>query len=215
MRRAFAICAALAFGLVTAARANFIDFESVPAGTLASNALASYGISSISNTGSGTYVDAQCRDMTGPGDVIPSGVNMFLPAAYWYPNSGIAATTLTFSTPVNSFSFKKLADSNVPLVIGIAGWKAEAFDESAALVDSDGIGFAGGLDFPSPLPHQSFTLSGPAPIKTVTFTINYNWMSTIGTVPVDDFQFDPIPEPALGGAALAFLALYQRHHRRG
>lgn len=216
MRKLLHYCAAAALAIgVSSARGNFINFESVPTGVLAPDALASYGISSISQSGSGIVDPVQCRYMAGPDHIVPSGVNMFMPAGYWYPNQGTATTTLEFSTPVNSFSFKKLAEAEAPITVGIAGWKVEAFDESSTLVDSDGINLAGGLDFPSPGPiNQSFALSGSTPIKTVVFTVNFNYMSSIGTVPVDDFQFDPIPEPALGGAALVLHALCRRHRIR-
>jgi hypothetical protein len=191
---------------------TLIDFESIPTGPQASGFLSSYGIASVIQSGGVTAFEV--RDMSDPDAIVPSGVNMFLPGGFYYPNAGVATTTLTFSTPVNYFQFKKYAEAQAPYTYGIAGWKAEAYDAANVLVDSDGINFSGGLDFPS-TSTQTYNLSGANPIQSVVISVNYNYQSTSGTVPIDDFQFDPVPEPGsvLGMVGLAIIGAMRRRKR--
>ena len=91
----------------------------------------------------------------------------------------------------------------------MAGWKADAYSPTNALVDSEGIGFASGLDFPSPT-IQSFNLAGADSIQTVVFSTNYNWMSTSGSVLLDDFSYSFVPEPMSAGVVVAGSLLLRR-----
>jgi hypothetical protein len=183
-----------------------IDFESIPTGSLASNSLAAYGISSITSSGGGTGVAVY--DYGSEPDIkAPSGTKVFLPSGGSFPNpNGFFDTTLTFASPIPSFQFSKIAEVNAPYTYGIAGWRARALDASNAVVAEVQKNLSGGLDFPSPLPNQTFLLQGANTIKSVVFTVNYNFQSTSGTVGIDDFTF--VPEPtslALAGlAAIAF-----------
>ena len=197
---------ALALGLflstaVPSADARFINFESLPTGLLPANGLASYAISSVTYTG-GTGV--QVYDFGGEPDIkAPSPTKVFLPSGGSFPTpSGFFDTTLTFETPMEYFQFSKIAEVNAPYTYGIAGWRARAFDSGGGVVDEVQKNLAGGLDFPSPLPNETFLLQGANRIKTVVFTVNYNYQSTSGTVGVDNFSYR-VPEPAT--AALVSL----------
>jgi PEP-CTERM motif len=187
------------------ASALTINFESIPAGSLASNALAAYGISSITSSG-GTAVAVY--DYGSEPDIkAPSGTKVFLPSGGSFPTpTGFFDTTLTFAAPVPSFQFSKIAEVNAPYTYGIAGWRARALDASNGIVAEVQKNLNGGLDFPSPLPNQTFLLQGSANIKSVVFTVNYNFQSTSGTVGIDDFVF--VPEPGtLSLAAMGIVGL--------
>jgi len=199
----FTLAASLACGQV------FIDFENITAGDQPSDFLAAYGIASITSSGGGTAIRVYDYGSE-PIIVVPSGTKAFLPSGGLYPSpAGYFTTTLTFATPVTYFSFTKIAEQTIPghpsLTYGIAGWRAQAFDESGGLVDTAGIGLSGGLDFPSPTPNVEFTLAGSSYISSVVFTVNYNYMSSAGSVGIDNFQFAPVPEPT-SGAVLAGVA---------
>jgi hypothetical protein len=195
------------------ANARSINFESLPAGLLPANGLADYGISSVTYAG-GT--GAQVYDYGSEPDIAaPSPTKVFLPSGGSFPNpNGFFDTTLTFATPMEYFGFSKIAEVNAPYTYGIAGWRARAFDTSNNVVAEVQKNLNGGLDFPSPLPNQSFLLQGANRIKSVVFTVNYNFQSTSGTVGVDNFTYR-VPEPATV-ALVAFgvaLSLSRRPRR--
>lgn len=198
---------------VTSQAATLIDFESVPAGALASNALSSYGISSI--TGVGGNAPVSVRDMSDVANElsISSPVNAFHPPGFFWPNTGIATATLTFAQGVDSMSFTKIAETNTAngVTYGLPGWMAEAFDSSNNLVDTVGVGFGTGLDFPN-TSILTYTLDGASPIDHVKFSVNYNGFSTAGTVYLDDFTLNFVPEPTTLGllGAIGALALRRR-----
>jgi hypothetical protein len=203
-----------AFG--SSAAAITIDFESIPAGNVASNFLAPYGISSVTSSGGGTPVAVY--DLTGQPDLqAPSGSKIFLPAGGAFPTpNGFFDTTLTFTDTVPSFQFSKIAEVNPPYTYGIAGWRARALDSSSNVVAEVNKNLNGGLDFPSPLPNETYLLQGASPIKSVVFTVNYNFQSTSGTVGIDDFTF--VPEPSglvLLGCALCGWQFSSRGRARG
>jgi hypothetical protein len=184
---------AITCAIGTSVSAITIDFESFPAGSVASNFLAPYGISSVTSSG-GTSVAVY--DYGSEPDIkAPSGTKVFLPSGGSFPNpNGFFDTTLTFTSEVPWFQFSKIAEVSAPYTYGIAGWRARALDSSNNIVAEVQKNLNGGLDFPSPLPNQTFLLQGASPIKTVVFTVNYNFQSTSGTVGIDDFNF--VPEPA-------------------
>jgi hypothetical protein len=188
-----------------------IDFESLPTGAAGSGLLAPFGISSITSSG-GT--GAQVYDYGSEPDIkAPSGTKVFLPSGGSFPTpNGFFDTTLTFANVVPSFQFSKIAEVNAPYTYGIAGWRARAFDVNNVVVAEVEKNLNGGLDFPSSLPNQTFLLQGVNPIKTVVFTVNYNFQSTSGTVGLDDFTF--VPEPTtcalMGLAALVVTLRRQR-----
>jgi hypothetical protein len=185
------LCASALALCASSASAVLIDFESI-SDNGSSGMLSSYGISSITQTG-GT-LPFQARSFAAePNILCPSGSHVFLPGGHWYPGYGIVTTTMTFATPITGLSFKKAGDTSG--TYGMAGWKAEAYSPSSALVASTGIGFASGLDFPSPS-IQSFALSGTDSIQTIVFSVNYNYMSSSGSVLLDDFSYTLVPEPA-------------------
>jgi hypothetical protein len=190
-----------------------IDFESIPAGGLASNSLAAYGISSVTFSG-GT--GAQVYDYGSEPDIkAPSGTKVFLPSGGSFPSpTGFFDTTLVFTDTIPYFGFSKIAEVNAPYTYGIAGWRARAFDAANNIVAEVQKNLNGGLDFPSPLPNQTFLLQGANTIKSVVFTVNYNFQSTSGTVGIDDFTF--VPEPttlALGGLATIGFGMVRRRSR--
>ncbi len=189
----FAGCA-IACAIASSASAVTIDFESIPAGSVASNFLAPYGISSVTSSGGGTGIAVY--DYGSEPDIkAPSGTKVFLPSGGSFPTpTGFFDTTLTFASTVPWFQFSKIAEVNAPYTYGIAGWRARALDSASNIVAEVQKNLNGGLDFPSPLPNQTFLLQGASPIKTVVFTVNYNFQSTSGTVGIDDFTF--VPEPA-------------------
>jgi hypothetical protein len=196
MNRHSLICIAL--GLVISAGASessavMINFESLPTGALAGNGLAAYRIVSITTSG-GT--GAQIYDYGSGSDIqAPSPTKVFLPSGGLFPNpNGFFDTTLTFDTEMEYFRFSKIAEVAAPFTYGIAGWRARAFDGSNGLVAEVQKNLNGGLDFPSPLPNQTFLLQGANGIKKVVFTVNYNFQSTSGTVGLDNFEFR-VPEP--------------------
>jgi hypothetical protein len=202
---------AIASAIVSSASAITIDFESIPAGSVASNFLAPYGISSV--TSSGGTSPAVYDYGSEPDIKAPSGTKVFLPSGGVFPSpTGFFDTTLTFTTAVPYFQFSKIAEVNAPYTYGIAGWRARAFDSGSNIVAEVQKNLNGGLDFPSPLPNQTFLLQGASLIKTVVFTVNYNFQSTSGTVGIDDFTF--VPEPAsltlLCTAVCAALGLRRR-----
>jgi hypothetical protein len=192
--------------------ARSINFESLPTGLLPANGLAAYGISSVTYAG-GT--GAQVYDYGSEPDIqAPSPTKVFLPSGGSFPNpNGFFDTTLVFDTPMEYFGFSKIAEVNAPYTYGIAGWRARAFDASNNVVAEVQKNLNGGLDFPSPLPNQSFLLQGANRIKSVIFTVNYNFQSTSGTVGVDNFTYR-VPEPATAALlAVAALALTTRRRR--
>lgn len=191
--------------------ATLIDFESVPTGALASNALSAYGVSSITNAGG--PIPASVRDMSGEmGELmISSPVNAFHPPAFFWPQTGSASATLTFATELTSLSFTKIAEANTAngVTYGLPGWSAVAYDSSNNVVDSISIGYSGGLDFPN-TSIATYTLDGISPIDHVVFSVNYTGMSSSGTVYLDDFTLSFVPEPSTIGLVGAFSALALR-----
>jgi hypothetical protein len=212
-RRLLTLFTALALCTVAnLANARFIDFETLTPGLLPANGLADYGISSVTY-GSGT--GAQIYDYGNEPDIkAPSPTKVFLPSGGSFPAPAFMLfdTTLTFASPMEYFQFSKIAEVNAPYTYGIAGWRARAFDSGGGFVAEVEKNLAGGLDFPSPLPNQTFLLQGANRIKTVVFTVNYNWQSTAGTVGIDDFRFR-VPEPAsvaMLAVGTAFVVLSRR-----
>lgn len=188
----FASCAIVCVLSSHASAVIKIDFESIPTGNVASNFLAPYGISSVTTSGGGTPIAVY--DVTGQDLQAPSGTKIFLPSGGVFPTpNGFFDTTLTFTTAVPYFQFSKLAEKTSPYTYGIAGWRARALDSSSNILAEVQQNLNGGLDFPSPLPNQTYLLQGAGLIKTVVFTVNYNFQSTSGTVGIDDFTF--VPEP--------------------
>lgn len=194
------------------AHARTIDFESLPAGALPANGLAAYGISSVTSSG-GTAV--QIYDYGSEPDIkAPSPTKVFLPSGGSYPSpTGFFNTTLTFEAPMEFFQFSKIAEVNAPYTYGIAGWRARAFDESNGMVAEVQKNLNGGLDFPSPLPNQTFLLQGANRIKSVVFTVNYNYQSTSGTVGIDNFVYR-VPEPSSVILSVMFGAVFVLIRRR-
>jgi hypothetical protein len=193
--------------------ARTINFEALPAGLLPANGLAAYGISSVTYSG-GT--GAQVYDYGSEPDIkAPSPTKVFLPSGGSFPTpNGIFDTTLTFDAPMEFFQFSKVAEVNPPYTYGIAGWRARAFDVNNVLVDEVQKNLAGGLDFPSPLPNQTFLLDGTNRIKSVVFSVNYNFQSTSGTVGIDDFVYR-VPEPSIFGMlSVGGMMLFGRRRKR-
>lgn len=206
--------ASLVAGLASGSQAaTLIDFESVPAGALASNALSAYGVSSV--IGTGGIVPVSVRDMSDVFNelMISSPVNAFHPPAFFWPNTGSSTATLTFAQDLTSMSFTKIAEANTAngVTYGLPGWTAVAYDSSNNVVDSINVGYASGLDFPN-TSIQTYTLDGSSPIHHVTFGMNYTGMSTAGTVYLDDFTLNFVPEPTTLGliGAVGALALRRR-----
>lgn len=202
-------CAALA----SSVSARTIDFESLSTGPMAPNGLDDYGISSVTYSGgTGPLV----YDYGSEPDIqAPSPTKVFFPSGGSFPSpSGFFDTTLTFATPMEYFQFSKIAEVNAPYTYGIAGWRARAFDSGNVMIDEVEENLAGGIDFPSPLPNEVYLLEGINRIKTVVFTVNYNFQSTAGTVGVDDFTFR-VPEPhSLVLLGLGLAAIIARRPRR-
>ncbi|MDZ4403637.1 PEP-CTERM sorting domain-containing protein [Prosthecobacter sp.] len=191
-----------------------IDFESITPGDQNSTFLQGYGISSVTTGGGGlptrVYADQ-------PEAVLPSGTHFFTPSGGGYPNPAFSSapdyfyTDLTFVTPVEYFSFYR-ATQNVPSY-GTAGWQAVAYDAFNNVVDTEGVGLAGGLDYPPPANPVPYLLQGAADITKVRFRVNYNYQSTSGTVWIDDMQFNTTPEPSrclLLGLGLTGVMLRRR-----
>lgn len=205
--------ASLAGFASTSQAATLIDFESVPTGALASNALSAYGVLSITSVGG--PIPTSVRDMSDVANelMISSPVNAFHPPAFFWPQTGTASATLTFAQGATSMSFTKIAEHNTSngVTVGFPGWKAEAYDSSNNLVDFEDDGYASGLDFPN-TSILTYTLSGSSPIDHVVFSVNYNGQSTLGTIYLDDFNLSYVPEPTTLGliGAVGALALRRR-----
>jgi hypothetical protein len=172
-----------------------VDFDNLPVGPVAVNALEPYGISSIISSGGG--IPAAVYNCPSCGAVVEGSQNFLATSGGSYPSpTGIFSTTLIFDNPTSFFSFYKLGYSVSS--VGVAGWDATAYDAGNNVVASVGVNLSGGLDYPpSPTPVQ-YSLSGANPITEVVFRSNYNYESTIGAVEVSDFQFTapaPAPEP--------------------
>lgn len=206
----------LAVGMASGARATvtLIDFESIAAGTQASNFLQSYGISSVVHGGGGTtpVVYDNLAHM-----VPASGTRIFAPSGGSYPSPAFPSqpdyfyTDLTLDTPATYFSFYRVTQSVGSY--GTAGWQAVAYDALGNVVDTEGVNLAGGLDYPPPPNSVQYTLQGAADITKVRFRVNYNYQSTLGSVMLDDFEFDSVPEPAQGlllGLGAAGMLLRRR-----
>lgn len=198
------------------ATVTLIDFESVAAGTVASNSLQSYGISSVTFGGGGLapVVYDGLANM-----VMPSGTHLFAPSGGSYPNPAFPSTPdyfytdLVLDSPASYFSFFRVTQ-DVPSY-GTAGWQAVAYDALGNVVDTEGVNLGGGLDYPPPPTPVKYTLQGAAEITKVRFRVNYNYQSTAGTVMLDDFEFDSVPEPTHGvllGFGAAGMLLRRRRH---
>ncbi len=185
---------------------DFEEFASYANGTPPPDFLSGYGISSVVTPAPGLGDQIYNFAPYNSDISIPSGDIM------WGANRGASSsptgnfyTTITFAQPVAYFQFTGFAEES-PLTYGFPGWQAQAFDALNAVVDTDGVGWPGSNGGEYGLPNTIYHLSGANPITSVVFSVNYQ-STTMGTIYVDDFEYDLIPEPSgLIIVAIALLA---------
>lgn len=204
-----------AFVLCTAAHGAVITFEEFANGPQASNFLASYGISSVTEVnGTNLYSAFEVRNDSQVNT--ESGTKFLAMTGSWWPNTGQHSTTFVFSSPVQSFSFWVAGNDQQVPAMAYAGWKAQAFDALNNLVSTYDANYSsGGSPLTVPVNPVQHTLSGSAQISSIVFSMNYTGYSNIGSVYVDSFEFTPVPEPSsasLAAVALGFVVF--RHRRR-
>jgi hypothetical protein len=194
-----------------AAAGTTIDFEIFSPGAKSSDFLIGYGISAVESTGGTPF---EVHDFSGDADIqAPSGMKVFLPSGGSAPAmGGMFFTSLIFSAEIPWFQFSTIAEVNEPYTYSNAGWVVRAFDVNDGIIDEIERGFNEGIDLASPLTNEVHRLHGSSNIKWVMFGVSYNFQSTSGTVALDDFVFEPVPEPAalslvLVGSVLLFAMM--------
>jgi hypothetical protein len=201
----FVILCIGALSLLSAAVANAqtttINFDSVDASAGpvdATSYLATYGVTLSNESPAGVAEINSDQDYYGNNFVIASSGTNFLMANN---NSQANSFTLNFATPLQSFSFTRIAYSSAGSGL-LAGWTAQAYSGATPLTSASEPyeSETGGK------PAVEYTLTG-TDITSVTFSANGEGFAGVSGAPVDDLILVDAPEPSTYAMMFVGLAL--------